>query len=70
VNLWVNSLTINPAPMPGGSSGGDGPAYEDVPVDQDKEAEADEKKEKAGDKKPKKKGKKVSEDALDSYLND
>jgi len=70
VNLWVNSLTINPAPMPGGSAGGDGPAYEDVPVDQDKEAEAEEKKEKAGDKKPKKKGKKASEDALDSYLND
>lgn len=68
VNLWLNSLTINPAPMPEGEGGDGEPGYGYVPVDDAKEAAAEEKKEE--DEAKKKKKKKSSDNALDAYLND
>ncbi len=72
VNLWLNSLVINPEPLPEGTSE-DGDSGYGVPISREKEAAAEEKKEKddkkAEKKKKKKKKKKSSDISIDDYLN-
>ena len=71
VNLWLNSLVINPAPLPEGASKDGEPGY-GVPISKEKEAAAEEKKEEDAkkSKKKKKKKKKSSGNSIDDYLNE
>ena len=71
VNLWLNSLVINPEPLPEGMSEDGDPGY-GVPISKEKEAAAEEKKEKddkKAAKKKKKKKKKSTGNSIDDYLN-
>lgn len=71
VNMWLNSLVINPEPLPEGMSEEGDPGY-GVPISKEKEAAAEEKKEedaKKAKKKKKKKKKKSSGSSIDDYLN-